>query len=133
MHIAVSDTGAIAPDRPWKDLSTIADVEQWIADYDLELQQHVSKASAAGCGICFTLDAGGEIYLHTNGDGDVVLDVTADAEWASPVICAAARVPVPVSQIWILPGDKLTQLVLGLNSLIATARIVTGHSFRARR
>lgn len=143
MHAPESDspdaaaTSAVRPppqDRPWKDLSTIADVEQWIVDYDQDLQRHLADRQASGGhGICFTLVDTSEIYLHTNGDGDVVLDVTADAAWAAPVITAATGAVAPTSQIWLLPGDALTQLVLGLNSLIATSRIVLSHQFRAKR
>lgn len=121
-------------DRPWKDLSTIADVEQWIAEYDQDLQRHLSDRQASGGhGICFTLVDASEIYLHTNGDGDIVLDLTPDAAWAGPVITAATGAPASTSQLWLLPGDTLTQLVLGVNSLIATSRIVLTHSFRAKR
>lgn len=132
MYSAASDPDTVVENRPWKDLPTTADVEQWIADYDQALQQLVQPTRASGCGICFTLDAGGEIFLHTNGDGDVVLDVTPDAAWAAPVISAATRTAAPPSQLWVLSGDTLTQLVLGLNSMIASSRIVTSHNFRAR-
>ncbi len=120
-------------DRPWKDLATIADVDLWIAEHDQELQRYVTKSYSTGHGICFTLAAGGDIFLHTTGDGDVVLDVTPDAAWAAPVISAATGLPAPRTEIWVLPGDVLTQLILGLNSLIASSRIVVGHNFRARR
>lgn len=130
-------TSAVRPppqDRPWKDLSTIADVEQWIVEYDQDLQRHLSdRQPSGGHGICFTLVDASEIYLHTNGDGDVVLDVSADAAWAAPVITAATGAVAPTTQIWLLPGDALTQLILGLNSLIATSRIVLSHQFRARK
>ena len=121
-------------DRPWKALSTIADVEQWVIEYDQDLQRHLGERQAGGGhGICFTLVDASEIYLHTNGDGDIVLDVTSDAAWAAPVILAATGVATPTGQIWLLAGDLLTQLILGLNSLIVSSRIVLSHAFRARK
>ncbi len=128
-----TDVQGALVERSWRDLPTIADVELWIVEHDLELQRHVTRSYSTGHGICFTLAAGGEIYLHTTGDGDVVLDVTPEAAWAAPVITAATRVPAPSSQMWVLPGDVLTQLVLGLNSLILSSRLVLSHQFRARR
>lgn len=119
--------------RAWKDLPTIADVEQWTGTLDHALQQQVTKSHSTGHGICFTLAAGGEIYLHTSGDGDVVLDVTPEAQWAAPVIAAATRSMPPRARLWVLPGDSLTQLILGLNSLIESSRLVVSHNFRASR
>ncbi len=120
-------------DVPWEGLPTIVEVDLWIAGHDHELQHYIAdNAYPSGQGICFTLAEGGEIYLHTTGDGDILLDVTSDAAWAAPVITAATRVAAPVSQIWVLPGDTLTQLILGLNSLIASSRIVLSHRFKGR-
>lgn len=119
-----------AIDQPWSDLATIAEVELWIAQYDQTLQQHVGKAPAAGQGVCFQLAAGGVIYLHTNGDGDIILDLEPDAAWVIPVIIAATRVLAPPSRLWVLPGDVLIPLIFGLNPLIASARVVRNHPFR---
>ena len=120
-------------DRPWQELPTIADVELWIVEHDQELQRYVNPNLSSGHGICLTLAAGGEIFLHTNGEGDIVLDVTPEADWVAPLITAATRVPPPGRQIWLLPGDVLVQLMLGLNSLIASSRIVLRHNFRTAR
>lgn len=119
--------------RPWIDLHTSHDVEAWIDSYNRSLQQFSLKTNAAGVGICFGLGAGGEIFLHTDAEGNVLLDVTPEAEWATPVITAATQVHGNGSQIWALPGDTLTQLVLGLSSLIATVRIVLSHPFKTRK
>lgn len=120
-------------DRIWQDLPTIADVELWVAEHDHELQRYVDRNRATGQGICLTLAAGGDIFLHTNGDGDIVLDVTSDAAWAAPVLTAATGVAIPSGDIWLLPGDVLVQLILGLNTLIASSRIVLNHRFRKGR
>lgn len=120
-------------DRAWTALDGIADVELWVAEHDQQLQRYVTRSHSTGHSICFTLLAGGEIYLHTTGEGEIVLDVTPEATWAAPVISAATGTLAPSTQLWVLPGDMLTQLVLGLNSLISASRIVTGHHFRARR
>lgn len=120
-------------ERPWIDLKTTYDVEAWIDSYNRDLQRHVETRNATGYGICFCLEAGGEIYMHTTQDGDILLDVTPEAEWAAPVIEAATRTEAPPTQIWQLPGHTLTQLVFGLSSLIASTRIVLQHDFRIKK
>jgi hypothetical protein len=127
-----SESGASC-ERPWIELKTTHDVEAWIVSYDRDLQQRMKNPGAAGCGICLVLREGGEIFMHTTAEGDVLLDVTPEAQWATPVIAAATRLPVPGSQIWALPGDTLTQLVLGLSSLIASTRMVSSHDFGTRK
>ena len=117
--------------RAWDRLETPLDVELWIAEHNQSLMDNV-QAGESGYGICFELTEGGRIYLQTSADGAVVLDVTTDADWVSPLIAAVAQVEPPVSSIWILPDDKLIQLVLGLSSLIATSMLVVGHPFSAR-
>ena len=129
--------------RPWIHLDSSGDIEGWIESYNRDLRRTLNPNEAQsqshsfglnqGQGICFVLAAGGEIYLHTTGDGDVLLDVTPDAEWATPVIVAATGLPAPPSQIWALPAHALTQLVMGLSMLIESTRIVTRHDFRKRR
>ncbi len=119
--------------RPWIVLKTSYDVEAWIDHYNRDLQQCIQKPNATGYGICFCLAHGGEIFMHTNNDGDVLLDLTPEAEWAAPVISAATQLASPASRIWALPGDTLTQLVLGLSPLIASTRIVLRHDFKIRK
>ena len=128
------DSGAQQPERPWIALHTTYDVEAWIDSYNRDLQRAVTdRNKAAGCGICFILAHGGEIYLHTDSEGGVLLDVTPAAEWAAPLITAATRVAAPAGRIWSVPGHALTQLVLGLSPLIAATRIVPRHDFRLRK
>lgn len=122
----------INQEHPWVSLETIPEVEAWMALNDSELQQMLAQKPGHGQGICFTLVHGGELYLHTNSDGDVLLDVTPEAAWIAPVICASTQVAPPRGQIWILPQDVLLQLILGLNSLIASSRLVTRHEFRGK-
>lgn len=129
--------------RPWIHLAHSGDVDAWIDGYNRDLQRTLQKTGLAGRmqsglpstgqGICFTLGEGGDIYLHTTADGDVLLDVTPEAEWVAPVITAATGIAQPPSQIWALPGHALTQLILGLSMLIASSRIVLRHDFRVRR
>jgi hypothetical protein len=130
-----TDTETIAepPRRPWIVLKTTYDVEAWIDSYNRDLQRSVEKTNAPGYGICFCLAEGGEIFMHTTPDGDVLLDVTPEAEWVAPLIAAATRIEAPGSQIWALPGHTLTQLVLGLSSLIESTRIVLSHDFKIKR
>ncbi|MES2047645.1 MAG: hypothetical protein V4447_04535 [Pseudomonadota bacterium] len=123
----------ITPEHPWVSLETIQDVEAWMDLNDRELQQLVGNKHTVGHGICFSLLHGGEIYLHTNSDGDLLLDVTPEAEWSAPVISATTQVAAPRGQIWILPQHVLLQLILGLNTLVASSRLVLRHEFRLRK
>ncbi|HEX5343843.1 MAG TPA: hypothetical protein VFX55_15225 [Duganella sp.] len=118
---------------PWSGLETPADVELWIEEHNQALQQHIGK-NETGYGVCFTLAEGGDIYLQTTQDGHLVLDVTEEAEWVSPLIMAAARVQeAPSGRLWVLPDDKLVQLMIGLSGLIASSILVVGHNFGLRR
>ncbi|WP_019142464.1 hypothetical protein [Noviherbaspirillum massiliense] len=121
------------PERPWIVLKTTYDVEAWIDNYNRELQRTVKNVNAPGYGICFALAEGGEIYMHTTPEGEILLDVTPEAEWVTPLIMAATRMEAPASRIWSLPGHTMTQLILGLSSLIASTRIVLRHDFRIRK
>lgn len=129
----VDDYPAELPERPWIVLNTSYDVEAWMDNYNHELQRAVVKTNVPGYGICFRLQHGGDIYLHTDAEGNILLDVTPDAEWVAPLISAATQVDVPPSRIWSLPGHVLTQLVLGLSPLIATTRLVLRHDFKMRK
>ena len=83
-----------APDheeRPWIVLTTTYDVEAWIDQFNRNLQRLAPNANAAGYGICFRLNHGGEIFLHTTAEGVVLLDVTDEAAWVAPVLTARDR------------------------------------------
>lgn len=116
---------------PWTALETPQDVELWIAEHDLALQEHVAKQET-GYGVCFSLAEGGEIYMQTT-EGAVILDVTPEADWVEPLLCAVAAMEPPKGSLWVLPDDKLVQLILGLSSLIASTTLVVGHHFGRRR
>lgn len=120
-------------ERPWIVLKTTYDVEAWIDQYNRELRRTVEKTDASGYGICFRLAQGGEIFMHTTPEGDVLLDVTPEAGWVTPLLVAATAIEAPPSQIWTLPGHTLTQLVLGLSSLIVATRLVLQHDFRVKK
>ncbi len=75
----------------------------------------------------------GDIYLHTTAEGYVLLDVTPDAQWAAPVIAAAAGVVQPATQVWHFPDDKLVQFVFGLSSLVASSTLVLQHDFKLNK
>ena len=120
------------PDLPWTAFTSIDEVEAWIRLYDQELQACVSKNHAAGHGVRFTLRHGGHIFLHSGAEA-ILLDVTPEAEWVTPAIVAATGAPPPAAQIWVLPPDMLTQLVLGLNSLIESTQLVASHDYKAKR
>jgi hypothetical protein len=112
---------------PWTPLETPQDVELWIAEHDQAMQELV-KPQETGVGVRFTLAPGGDIYLQTAGDA-VLLDVEPDASWIAPLIMAATGAEQPAGQVWVLPDDKLIQLLLGLSTLVDSTLIVTGHNF----
>ena len=93
---------------PWSALETPADVELWIAEHNLSLQENVARHET-GYGVCFTLAAGGEVYLQTTQDGALVLDVSQEAEWIAPLIMAAARLTeAPPGRLWVLLAGHWT-------------------------
>jgi hypothetical protein len=113
--------------RPWTELNTPQDVELWIEEHNQSLLENVGPQET-GYGVCFSLREGGNVYLQTTGDA-IVLDLDQDAEWISPLIAAAAQTAPPPSSLWVLPEDKLVQLILSLNSLVASTTLVVGHPF----
>jgi hypothetical protein len=117
--------------RPWVPLESPQDVELWIDEHNQAMQELISPKET-GYGICFTLAVGGTVHMQTAGDA-VLLDVHPDAEWIAPLIIAATGVEAPKGQYWILPDDKLVQLILGLSSLVESTILVTGHSFGGGR
>jgi len=129
MHHPERETADVHPARPWIVLATTYDVEAWIDSYNRDLQQAVRK-NAQGYGICFCLTLGGEIYMHTTSGGDILLDLSEEAEWVAPVITAVTGAPLPASSIWALPSESLTQLILGLSSLITATRIAVSHVYK---
>lgn len=123
-------------ERPWIVLKSTYDVEMWIDHQNRQIQQRIGTAPGnrvSGYGLSFRLTEGGEIFMHTTTEGIVLLDVTPEADWIAPLIVAATQATAPSGQIWTLPVESLTQLVVGLSGLIATTRIVTDHDFRIRR
>lgn len=114
----------------WSVLETPQDVELWVDEHNRSLQEHIG-AQETGYGVCFTLAVGGDIYMQTSGDA-IVLDVEPDAQWVAPLIMAATGVDAPNGQLWVLPEDKLTELIFGLNSLVASTILVSGHRFGSR-
>jgi hypothetical protein len=115
---------------PWTDLQTPQDVEAWIDEHNRSMMEHIGPQET-GVGVCFTLAAGGNIYLQTSADA-VILDVEPDAHWVTPLIEAATQTDEPPSQMWILPDDKLIQLIVGLSSLVVSTTLVSGHNFGVR-
>jgi hypothetical protein len=119
--------------RPWISLDGVDDAEVWVANSNLEinyfLEQDHKGGMPVGQGICFNLELGGEIYLHTTSEGMILLDVSDDAAWATPIIAACTNAKPAKGQIWVLPENTLIQLVLGLNTLIASSTIVLHHHF----
>jgi hypothetical protein len=119
-------------ERPWIHLTTTYDVEAWIDGCNKDLQRFIKEPNATGYGVCFCLVHGGEMYMHST-EGAILLDVTPEAEWIAPVFTEATGIAAPRSQIWTLPDDKLTELLLGLSSLIASTRMVAQHNYKAKK
>ncbi|MBI1889516.1 MAG: hypothetical protein HYS18_02605 [Burkholderiales bacterium] len=120
-------------ERPWIKWESTFEIDAWIDSYNRDLRNLVKDPRAKGYGICFILEAGGEIYLHTMPEGVVLIDVPPEAEWISPILTTIIQTEAPKSQIWTMPIDKLTQLIFGLNSLIKATRMVLHHEFRIKR
>jgi len=113
--------------RPWTPLETPQDVELWIDEHNAAMQELI-RPQETGVGICFTLAPGGAVHMQTLEDA-IVLDVDGDAAWIAPLITAATGAEQPRGQIWVLPDDRLVQLILGLSMLVESTTLVTGHNF----
>jgi hypothetical protein len=112
---------------PWTALETPQDVELWIEEHNRTMQELV-KPQETGVGVRFRLAPGGDVYMQTAADA-VILDVEPDAGWIAPLIMAATGAEQPSGSTWVLPDDKLVQLLLGLSTLVENSLIVTGHNF----
>jgi hypothetical protein len=112
---------------PWSPLESPQDVELWIAEHNATMQEMI-KPQETGVGVRFTLAVGGDVYLQTTDDA-VILEVEPDAAWIAPLVMAATGAEQPEGSYWILPDNKLVQLMLGLSTLIESSLIVTGHNF----
>ncbi|MCH8618318.1 hypothetical protein [Undibacterium sp. TS12] len=123
----------VLTEHPWISLESGPDVEAWMDLQHRELQQALGNKPTTGQGICLTLLHGGELYMHTNSDGDVLMDLTPEAAWVAPVLMAVTGNPAPRGQVWCLPGHVLIQLILGLNTLIASSRLVLQHHYKGAR
>lgn len=121
--------------HPWIVLKTTYDIEAWIEQTNRRLQRLMADAPprATGQGICFGLAHGGEIFTHSTPEGELLIDVSEEAAWVRPVIAALAGADTPPGAFWHLPGESLTELLFGLNSLITTSRIVLQHDYRIKK
>jgi len=115
---------------PWTMLETPQDVELWIAEHNQSLLENIDPKET-GYGVCFSLAVGGDIYMQTTDDA-IFLDVEPDAAWVAPLLTAATGAESPAGKLWVLPEDKLVQLILGLSSLVAHTTLIVGHKFGSR-
>ncbi len=129
-----SPSDPVVPPRfrpvPWTPLETPQDVELWIAEHNQSLVEHI-EPHETGYGVRFSLAVGGEICMQTTGDA-IFLDVEPDAAWVAPLLTAATGTEPPAGQLWVLPEDKLVQLILGLSSLVSHTTLIVGHKFGSR-
>lgn len=115
--------------RPWTPLETPQDVELWIEEHNAAMRELI-RPQETGVGIRFSLLEGGDVVMQTTADA-IVLDVEPEAAWIAPLIVAATGAEQPRGQYWVLPDDRLVQLILGLSMLVASTTLVTGHNFGA--
>lgn len=115
---------------PWTALESAQDVELWIDEHNRSLSEHIGPQET-GYGVCFTLAEGGNLYMQTSADA-VILDLDPDAAWIAPLIMAATQCAQPPGRLWVLPDDKLVQLIVGLSSLVASTTLISGHPFGRR-
>lgn len=113
--------------RPWTPLETPQDVELWIDEHNAAMQD-AFKPQETGVGIRFTLAEGGDLYMQTTADA-IILDVEPDAAWITPLIEAVTGAEQPPGQFWVLPDDRLVQLILGLSTLVQSTTLVSNHNF----
>ncbi len=118
--------------QQWLAWDALLDLEVWIDTHNRELQLAVPK-NAVGYGSAFRLTEGGDIFMHTTGEGDILLDLTPEAQWVAPVVSAATGVAPPRGQIWVLPAGAMLPLLMGLSSLIAASRLVLQHEYRIKK
>lgn len=115
---------------PWLELVSVQEVEAWLAFQNQELARLLENKTSVGQGLCFQLKLGGEIFCHTNQEGEILLELSDEDLWCIPVISKATTCPPPRGRLWQLPNDVLIQLVFGLNSLILSSRLVLSHRFK---
>ena len=113
--------------RPWIPLETPQDVELWIAEHDAAMQE-LMRPQETGVGIRFALSEGGAVHMQTLEDA-IILDIDDDAAWIAPLVVAATGAEQPRGQVWVLPDDKLVQLILGLSMLVESTTLVSGYNF----
>ena len=113
--------------RPWIALETPQDVELWIDEHNAVMQELIGPQET-GVGIRFDLAEGGALHMQTTADA-IVLDIDEDAAWIAPLVMAATGAEQPRGRIWVLPDDRLVQLILGLSMLVQSTTLVTGHHF----
>jgi len=124
-----NDTAPRFRPRPWTPLETPQDAELWIDEHNRCMQALIGPHET-GYGVCFALTAGGNVFMQTVADA-VILEVEPDAAWIAPLIVAATGAAQPRGRTWVLPDDKLVQLIIGLSSLVESTILVTGHNFGA--
>lgn len=108
-------------------METPQDVELWIDEHNAAMQELI-RPQETGVGICFTLAEGGTVHMQTTADA-IVLDIDEEAAWIAPLVMAATGAEPPRGRVWVLPDDKLVQLILGLSMLVQSTILVTGHNF----
>ncbi len=120
---------ALSERYPWINLENLLEVEAWI-----QLQQDELQLLATGKeiqpGINFAVQPEGEVYLYTNQEGEITIELSDSATWLEALLPAIHKNARHVGRIWHFPADTLVALIWGLNPLISASQLVSRKSKR---
>lgn len=101
----------------------------WLAKHHEAIAKLVGKMQITGKALCFCLNEGGAIFVHSHHKDVVLLDVTSDADWLLPTLAKFSAGQIPESTIWGMPKKLERQLLIFLNSISTSIRSVESHTF----
>lgn len=113
----------------WITLENLNEVEAWIQLQQDELQS-LTTGKELQPGIYLQMQPEGEIYLHTNQEGEVRIELSESASWLEALLPAIYPSAQHQGRIWYFPADCLTMLIWGLNGLITSSQFVSRKSKR---
>lgn len=104
---------------PWVELVSVHEVEAWLAFQNQELARLLENKASVGQGLCLQLKLGGEIFCHTNQEGEILLELSDEA------LCSECR------NLFCYKSDKLqnnrSQAVKSSNKSIKKGRKKAKH------
>ncbi len=123
---------ALSERHSWISLENLPEVEAWINLQQDELHSLIT-ATELQAGVYFQMQPEGEVFLYTNQDGDISLELSLTAEWLQALLAAIYPQAKHLGRIWHFPADCLVTLIWGLNSLILHSQLVIRKSKREAR